>query len=206
MESEMRTEHTYGKVLHKFLETGKVSDDDKEDVLREGGLIDFMGLEHHQELFAGVVCNLRLTDKDTPEYEIGKKGKEVYLEHPKTKEKMPIPFYGIVDRLTTDGFIDYKTGRSAWGPKKIKDCKQFTFYWMWYVQEFGREPNAHIVNFIKPKDDKEATVVIKDIKRTKQECIDLWEEAMELYTRLIVRGDCNPECQKHFFCPSFLSS
>jgi len=204
MESKSRGEYRYGKTLHGYLETKvEPSEGVMVDLLEQEGLVDYIGFKKHQELYEDVYKQLSFTDKDTPEYEIGQKGEEVYLEHPVTKEKMPIPFFGIIDRLTSYGFVDYKTGRGTWGPKKIKDTKQFTYYWMWYKQKHGVDPRAYIVNFIKPKDEKEGRVIIKDIERSEQECIDLWEEAMGLYTNLIENGNFDIECEGHFFCPTF---
>lgn len=102
-----------------------------------------------EEIYRDVLRMLRLYKKKGPWFDplqVEVKN-SVYLQHPTTGEKLPIPFVYKMDLITTDGMIvDHKTTSAELKEQGWQYRNQGIAYWMCYKQEFGENPRYFVEN------------------------------------------------------------
>ena len=93
------------------------------------------------------LMELYQTDAPYFEPEAVEELREVYLTHPATDEKLPIPFVFKIDLLTKDGYIvDHKTTSGAGKRQSETDRIQGIAYTMAYRTMYGERPKGFIQN------------------------------------------------------------
>ena len=184
----------YGHKVHDMAE-GKDRGAIEEKMVKDGWTLDELNmLQEHVELYDKYAKKLKFSDVDISEHEaVG------------NIEGLPIPFYGILDRLLVKdkqvyGFVEIKTSAQPWSQTRIETDDQLTWYWTWYRYTYGDEPKAFLLDFVKNKE--KPTAICKRIRRTDEDCTRLIAEAKDLHERYVENvKDVEPVCKRTFFCP-----
>jgi len=143
------------KVFIEELTSADVRLKNKESIEKEGKV----GLNMLHHYFNGPDRPYLNVDRKKVEYKFN-----VNLDCPLGGKKIDIPVSGIMDLITTDGFIvDHKVTTSIWREEDIDSDMQATVYWMAYEKLFGKEPKGFIYNFLvkrvkKPLFDAQPTI------------------------------------------------
>jgi len=109
----------------------------------------------------------------------------VHLEHPVTKEKLPLPIMSVMDVIDKrEMIIDHKVVSSPIAQKQADVDIQATAYWMVYEVVFGKSPRSFWFNQLVRR---KYTPRIEPPLHTTRNAIDkilFWEYAKDILNRI----------------------
>ncbi len=111
---------------------------------------------------------------------------------------LPVPLTGILDRLTLDGYIDYKTTSEDYDANKITDNPQWKIYRYAYQRLYNKIPNVtyYVINKKKIKRSDYKPQIIKLIANSDDEIEETEQYLRDFYQK--IQNGKFPKCKKPY--------